>query len=182
MELCLQNSENKYFYLHLYVQPAFEWRVGREGTFSDVPSPGSYCGMSFPILWWKRRQEGQETGLQEGRKANSHSAAGQRVRRASRKNSTREMRKGCAAYGVWAVGEDTVRCCREQGKNVGAFSQGLWKNKQMKRKTQLLPSRGEKLHKENIETPLAVRSRGSGSISGEGTRSIYTTKDPSCYN
>lgn len=24
MELCLQNSENKYFYLHLYVQPAFE--------------------------------------------------------------------------------------------------------------------------------------------------------------
>lgn len=134
MEQCLQNSENKYFYLHLYVQPTFEWRVGREGTFSDVSSPGSYCGMSFPILWWKRRQGGQETGLQEGRKANSHSAAGQRVRRASRKDSTRGVRTTCATYGVWAAGEDTVRCCESRWRMWGHSARDFekinrWKGK-----------------------------------------------------
>ena len=129
-----------------HVLPRFmvEEKAGRPGD----RAPGREKGQQ-PFSCWSE----SETGLQ--------------------KDSTREVRKGCAAYGVWAVGEDAVRCCREQGKNVGAFSQGLWKNKQMKRKRQLLPSRGEKLHKENIETSLAVRSRGSGSISGQGTRSIY---------
>ena len=136
-------------------------KAGRPGD----RAPGREKGQQ-PFGCWSE----SKTGLQEGQHQGSEKGA-------------------CNLWGL-SCRRGHCEVLREQVKNAGAFSQGLWKNKQMKRKRQLLPPRGEKLHKDNIGTPLAVQSRGSGSIkAGAQVPSLVreldpytTTKDPSCYN
>lgn len=100
MEQCLQNSENKYFYLHLYSNQPLSEEWEEKGHFQMCQVLEATVACPSPFYGEREGREARRQGSRKGEKANSHLAAGQRVRRASRKDSTRGVRKVRATYGV----------------------------------------------------------------------------------